>query len=60
MSMQQRALVEPRVRVMCVLFAYPLPFVYTYSVFRPKKRKIKIKDYELHTFKDFDSKKTYF
>ncbi|EJD51887.1 P60-like protein [Auricularia subglabra TFB-10046 SS5] len=42
LSMQQRALVEPRVRVM------------------PKKRKIKIKDYELHAFKDFDSKKTYF
>ncbi|KZV95978.1 P60-like protein [Exidia glandulosa HHB12029] len=40
-SMQQRSLVEPRVRVM------------------PKRRKLKLKDYELHSFKDFDSKKTY-
>lgn len=54
LSMQQRALIEPRVRV---LYVSPYSLRVSLSTdlhFRPKKRKAKIIEYEKHPFKRFD------
>ena len=54
LSMQQRALIEPRVPVLCVFSAY-LTHVERDSNYtcRPK-RKAKLKEYEKHAWKKFD------
>ena len=52
LSMQQRALIEPRVPVLCV-YRVPSPFKFTYNSRRPK-RKAKLKEYEKHAWKKFD------